>query len=309
MNNTIFDDVFRTMIEKMPYLAVPLINEVFHTSYPQDVPIIQLRNEHRQENGEIIADSCLKIGDKLYHIECQSTDDTTMAIRMIEYDFSIAVENAHKQGRRYRMDFPRSCVLYLRSGNNTPDFLGVEMALADGNIVLYQISTIKLETYTKDSIFEKNLLMLLPFYIMRYEKNIHEMSENPELFQCLLNEYEEIRTNLVKELSGADKAALYMDLNKLIIKIADYICQSEEVVRKGIGDVMGGKVLELESERLRAEGEKIGEIKGEIRGEAKGEERLSILINRLILDGRSAEIQSVVTNAEIRKQMYKEYGM
>ncbi len=151
--------------------------------------------------------------------------------------------------------------------------------------------------------------MLLPFYIMRYEKNIHEMSENPELFQCLLNEYEEIRTNLVKELSGADKAALYMDLNKLIIKIADYICQSEEVVRKGIGDVMGGKVLELESERLRAEGEKIGEIKGEIRGEAKGEERLSILINRLILDGRSAEIKSVVTNAEIRKQMYKEYGM
>ena len=305
MNNTIFDDVFRTMIEKMPYLAVPLINEVFHTSYPQDVPIIQLRNEHQQENGEIITDSCLKIGNKLYHIECQSTDDTTMAIRMIEYDFSIAVENAHKQGRRYRMDFPRSCVLYLRSGNNTPDFLGVEMALADGNIVLYQISTIKLETYTKDSIFEKNLLMLLPFYIMRYEKNIHEMSENPELFQCLLNEYEEIRTNLVKELSGADKAALYMDLNKLIIKIADYICQSEEVVRKGIGEVMGGKVLELESERLWAEGKAIGEVEGE----ARGEERLSVLINRLILDGRSTEIQSVVTNAEIRKKMYKEYGI
>lgn len=305
MNNTIFDDVFRTMIEKMPYLAVPLINEVFHTSYPQDVPIIQLRNEHQQENGEIITDSCLKIGDKLYHIECQSTDDTTMAIRMIEYDFSIAVENAHKQGRRYRMDFPRSCVLYLRSGNNTPDFLGVEMALADGNIVLYQISTIKLETYTKDSIFEKNLLMLLPFYIMRYEKDIHEMSENPELFQCLLNEYEEIRINLVKELSGADKAALYMDLNKLIIKIADYICQSEEVVRKGIGEVMGGKVLELESERLWAEGKAIGEVEGE----ARGEERLSVLINRLILDGRSTEIQSVVTNAEIRKKMYKEYGI
>ena len=305
MNNTIFDDVFRTMIEKMPYLAVPLINEVFHTSYPHDVPIVQLRNEHQQENGEIITDSCLKIGGKLYHIECQSLDDTPMAIRMIEYDFSIAVENAQKQGRRYRMDFPKSCVLYLRSGNNTPDFLEVEMALANGNIVLYQIPTIKLETYTKDGIFEKNLLMLLPFYIMRYEKDIHEMSENPELFQCLLNEYEEIRINLVKELSGADKAALYMDLNKLIIKIADYICQSEEVVRKGIGEVMGGKVLELESERLWAEGKAIGEVEGE----ARGEERLSVLINRLILDGRSTEIQSVVTNAEIRKKMYKEYGI
>ena len=31
-NNTIFDDVFRTIVEKMTYLIVPLINEVFHTS-------------------------------------------------------------------------------------------------------------------------------------------------------------------------------------------------------------------------------------------------------------------------------------
>lgn len=29
-NNTIFDDVFRTMLEKMPQLVIPVINEVFH---------------------------------------------------------------------------------------------------------------------------------------------------------------------------------------------------------------------------------------------------------------------------------------
>lgn len=129
MNNTIFDDVFRTMIEKMPYLAVPLINEVFHTSYPENVPIVQLRNEHQQENGEIITDSCLKIAGKLYHIECQSVDDTTMAIRMIEYDFSIAIENAQKQGRKYRMDFPKSCVLYLRSGHRHIVILSITVTL------------------------------------------------------------------------------------------------------------------------------------------------------------------------------------
>ena len=47
MNNTIFDDVFRTMIEKMPYLAIPLINDVFHTSYPEDVKITQSWNSTR----------------------------------------------------------------------------------------------------------------------------------------------------------------------------------------------------------------------------------------------------------------------
>lgn len=28
-NNTIFDDVFRTLIEKMPQLVIPLLNEIF----------------------------------------------------------------------------------------------------------------------------------------------------------------------------------------------------------------------------------------------------------------------------------------
>ena len=93
-DNTIFDDVFRTMMEKMTFLVVPLINDVFHTSYPADVEIVQLRNEYQRVDGEIITDSRLLIGNRIYHIECQSTDDTTMAVRMIEYDFATAVEFA-----------------------------------------------------------------------------------------------------------------------------------------------------------------------------------------------------------------------
>ena len=293
MNNTIFDDVFRTMIEKMSYLAVPLINEVFHTSYPEDVKITQLRNEHQQKDGEIITDSCLLIGKKMYHIECQSTDDTTMAIRMIEYDFAIAVENAEKQGRRYRIEFPRSCVLFLRSSGDTPDYLEADVIFPDGKTHVYSIPAIKMADYTKDHIFEKNLLMLLPFYIMRYEKKKHDMRKNLELLQILLDEYDEIRINLEKELTETGKAELYTNLTKLIVKIADHIFEKEEDIRKGIGDVMGGKVLELESERLKAE----------------GEARLGDLINRLIQDQRMEEIQMASTDPEKREQLYKEYGI
>lgn len=293
MNNTIFDDVFRTMIEKMSYLAVPLINEVFHTSYPEDVKITQLRNEHQQKDGEIITDSCLLIGKKMYHIECQSTDDTTMAIRMIEYDFAIAVENAEKQGRRYRIEFPRSCVLFLRSSGNTPDYLEADVIFPDGKTHVYSIPAIKMADYTKDHIFEKNLLMLLPFYIMRYEKKKHDMRKNLELLQILLDEYDEIRINLEKELTETGKAELYTNLTKLIVKIADHIFEKEEDIRKGIGDVMGGKVLELESERLKAE----------------GEARLGDLINRLIQDQRMEEIQMASTDPEKPEQLYKEYGI
>ena len=71
-------------------------------------------------------------------------------------------------------------------------------------------------------------------------------------------------------------------------------------------------ITSLESERLerlRKEAEAEARAIGEVRGREIGEERLSILINHLIMDGRSTEIQSVVTNAETRKRLYKEYGM
>lgn len=255
MSRTIFDDVFRTIMEKLPHLAVPLINEVFHTSYPEDVEITQLRNEHQQEKGEIITDCCLKIGRRLYHIECQSIDDATMAIRMIEYDFAIAIEYAQKRKRRYRIEFPRSCVIYLRSNKNTPDSLEIEVVFPDGNMYVYQIPTVKVENYTKDGIFEKNLLMLLPFYVMRYEKNAHDISENPEKMQQLLNEYEEIRQKLNEELTEEGRSDLYTNLTDWIVRISDYIFRNEEVARKGIGNIMRGRVLKLKSEELLEEGE------------------------------------------------------
>lgn len=106
--------MFRTLLEKMPELAVPLINEVFGTSYPEDIEIIQKRNEHQTKQGEIITDSHLMILDKAYHIECQSTNDSSMVIRMIEYDFLISLESMRLEDGKYRMYFPHSCILYLR---------------------------------------------------------------------------------------------------------------------------------------------------------------------------------------------------
>lgn len=107
------------------------------------------------------------------------------------------------------------------------------------------------------------------------------------------------------------------DLTKLIIKIADYIFRGEDNVRKGIGDIMGGKVLELESERLkaegkaigRAEGEAIGQARGEAIGQIQGEARLGSLITRLIQNQRTEEIPIVSVDSKRREQLYKEYGL
>ena len=138
------------------------------------------------------------------------------------------------------------------------------------------------------------------------------MSETPQLFQELLNEYEVIRSKLEVEITESGRSELFSDLIGLITRISDHIFRNEEKVRKGIGEIMGGHVLELESEkraRLMAEAKEQGREQGMAQGMAQGEERLSVLINRLILDNRGNEIQKVVTDKEMREAMYREYQL
>ncbi len=300
MTSTIFDDVFRTIIEKMSYLVVPLINEVFGTDYPDDVEIIQLRNEHHEKDGEIITDTSLQIENVVYHIECQSTDDKTMAVRMIQYDFSIAVEGAVRNGREYMIKFPRSCVLYIRSFSTLPHKLNVHVLFPDGTEHTYHVPVVQAADYTKDKIFQKKLLMLLPYYIMRYEKQAAELESDPEKLMELLREYDHIQKRLQSELLDVH-SGLYSDLVELIIKISDHIFRDSGKVKKGIGDVMGGKILELTSEKLLAEGER--------RGIEKGEDKSFLLINRLIADGRNDEISKVCSDKAYRDKLYAEYGL
>lgn len=69
--STVFDDVFRTIAQKMPQLLIPLINEVFHTNYSDNEDFEQLRNEHYEKYGKIITNSIIRIGRHVYHLECR----------------------------------------------------------------------------------------------------------------------------------------------------------------------------------------------------------------------------------------------
>lgn len=247
-SSTIFDDVFWTMLEKMPQLAVPLINEVFGTSYPEDVKIIQKRNEHQTQNGRVITDSHLLIANRIYHIECQSTDDSTMVIRMIEYDFAISLEHVQKENGRYRMYFPQSCVLYLR-GIKKRDTISVEIVMPNGNTVEYTVPVVQVQRFTCDDMLQKHLLFLLPYHVIKYEQE-KELDTDSEKWKELLDEYAKIEKYLEKNFLEKGNEKAYRDMVELIIRIADYVFRDKEKVKKGFGDVMGGKVLELESDKL-----------------------------------------------------------
>lgn len=163
-DNTIFDDVLKTMIEKMPSLAVPLINEVFGTEYPENVKIERLDKEYHTKNQTKlrITDSHLKIGNKIYHIECQSTGDGRMVVRMVEYDFLMGLETVEKVNGRYQMIFPHSCILNLRGYGNR-QMEEMDILMPDGQNILYKVPVIWLKDYTQEVIFQKHLLFCFHF--------------------------------------------------------------------------------------------------------------------------------------------------
>ena len=258
-HSTVFDDVFRTIAQKMPQLLIPLINEVFHTNYSEDTDFEQLRNEHYEKYGKIITDSIIRIGPHLYHIECQSKRDADMVIRMFEYDISIALEHTSKAEDIWEIEFPQSCVLYVRNHRHLPEYHTAIVKFADGQQVTYQVPIIHAQKYTVNALFEKQLLILLPYHILRYEYFLKSNKTNEKKVEQLLEDYRKINQLLMETAEKEKKSGLYQNMICVIQEIADYIIPKDSEVRKGIGDIMGGNILTLPSDYIE-EGRKEGRL-------------------------------------------------
>lgn len=257
----IFDSVFKTLLQRFPKLAVALINEVFHADYTENEVIIQGRNEYHSMDGKVINDAMIRIRDKIYHIECQSTSDGLMVIRMVEYDFKIALEETRnilmdelkkKPGDRgrelLRFQFPQSCMVCVRQGIEQEESLKLRIVMPNGQEALYEIPVVQAQSFSKEDIFQKRLLILIPFYVLRYEKDIK--SGKNEILDRLEQEYEYIKEQLIEEGNSINEPRLYYDLAVLSQRILDYVGRDNRDYKERMGSIMGGVILEMESDKI-----------------------------------------------------------
>lgn len=268
---TVYDDVFRTMLERTPRLMIYLINEVFHETYSEEETVILLQNEHLSEERKIVTDSYIKIGNKFYHAECQSNPDGTMAIRMIEYDFMIALQNAEKEGYSYHLKFPNSCVLYLRHNSHTPDYITVTVELSDGQCFAYTVPIVKIQNYNIKEIFEKKLLVLLPYYILRYEKELAEMEADTAKRKELIDSYKEILIKLHELCDAGLTNFEAVKIRDCIIRILNWVAKTEPKIKKEVRD-MCGKVIRTKVDDVYDSALK----KGHKEGHAEGKKEMAI---------------------------------
>ena len=177
IDNTPYDDVFRTMMVDCRQLLIPVINEIFGKNYSGKEKILFSQNEHflNRKGGKTqkrITDSAFDIiGEKedSYIFECQSTADNTLVIRIFEYSAQDALDKGVLVQNKLKVKIPKAAVLFLRSNSNTPDKLEIELE-TPGGTVRFDIPVMKMRDYSIDTIFEKNYFfwfLLFRFYMKK----------------------------------------------------------------------------------------------------------------------------------------------
>lgn len=263
----IYDSAFRTILNDCRKLIIPIINEIFGEAYTGEEEIRFFPNEHfldRQDEAdkERITDTNFMVLGKIpkkYHIECESSlPDGKIAIRLFEYDAQIALDEGEVTEETLTVTFPNTAVLYLRTYKKTPNKMKY-VIVTPGGTVRYGVPVMKVQMYSLDDIFEKGLLMLIPFYIFSHEKRFPEYNSNEQRLAELKAEYQEI----LERLDGLERRGVIGAFDKRTIidlsgDVINEIARKYENVQKGVGDMMRGALIETSARTILNQGKNQG---------------------------------------------------
>ena len=140
-----------------------------------------------------------------------------------------------------------------------------------GGSVSFDVHIIKVNTYSLQQLFDKNLFFLLPFYIFNLEDDFPKYNKDKKALESLKSVYIDFMNRLEKAVDNGIISAYYrrtiLDMSK---KVLENLAAKYKNVKKGVSDIMGGQVLEHEGKTIYNAGVKEGIALGEARGEERG---------------------------------------
>lgn len=194
-------------------LLLPLAAEMFGISdlIVQEVHLLQ--HDHHEKAGEFLIDSSVLLaGGYFYQLKCSTKWDGDMNMQVIRYGFSSMQES------------PRICILEIRdSSGMRAGSASVQVHLPDGREVITNARVLHLQDYTVHDLFEKKLVALLPYYILRHERFLTSDDTDQEEIDRIIAEVEEIDASLKNMLNSGMEAHTYTCLSWLIREVAEHL--------------------------------------------------------------------------------------
>ena len=311
LSATPYDDVFRTLLVDCSGLVYPLLNEIFGEHYGKDVILDFHQNEHylKQQNGaeeKRITDESFDVLDsarnflKKYHLECQTNPDNSIALRFFEYDSQIAKESGVLTGNKFVVTYPNSAVLFLRSSGSMGSSLTVEIVTPGGKLQ-YDIKALRLQDYTIEELFAKQLYILLPYSMFYFEKDLEQYEQDSEAREKLEQAFADIADGLADAARRGDINPFQLMLLIDMMKKTNYnVARNQPQVVKGVETVMGGHVIEdYPTKKIFNAGKE--------EGREEDREEVTFVFGKLLEAGRTDDLQKAVQDKVYLDRLIQEF--
>ncbi|MCM1091203.1 MAG: hypothetical protein NC092_02185 [Butyrivibrio sp.] len=255
----LWDEILKAIVDTMPEQLFPLFKEVYGKDYPRGTHIALLKTEtstfwentENSPNSTFMDIALVVDGTDYYHLECQMENDHEMVIRMFAYDVHFAITHAKSvdgNTGEIILRFPHSAVIYPAKNSAIPDHLQCRILFQDNSEHIYQVPTVKIQSYSLEEISEKHLSLFLQYTMLRFrtQKNLEKLTKK-ELTEYL----NEVILILEKEVSAGNLTKLqYRDHLKLIRHAAERVFVEHSELRMEV-DKMTARLIRLPSDEYR----------------------------------------------------------
>ena len=332
-NEQTYDAALASIVMRLRDCVIPFVNEAFGESFTKAARVNVRNNKHvvPRPDGSLVrreTDIYLEIAEggtrKLYHFEVEAWYDDTIILRVAEYSSAIAVENASYSKGEVVLEYPDSVVIFLRPSDRIPGKLRIVHRFPNGAEASYEAPVFRVGDYTLEDIFEKRLLIILPFYLFRYADDFGRMEQEEDRRRVLTDDIAEIDRRLSELVKDREIGTYHKRIIlELLKRVSDKLVAKYDSVRKGVDEAMSGYILRTETDEIyergiregREEGREEGRKKGREEGREEGKKEgaregkleLSRLMNHLLSSGRNEDAMRATVDGEFMEKLLEEF--
>jgi hypothetical protein len=113
------------------------------------------------------------IAGEVFHLEAQIDDDLNMALRMFRYGYHEAVSRPRtEEDGSLTISFPQARILYWETTKRTPEDVTLHIVFPDRSRHDFTVPAYKVLEHGIEELERKKLALLLPFYVLKYRKQV-----------------------------------------------------------------------------------------------------------------------------------------
>ena len=180
------DEIMRLLFDMSKETLVNMLNGLFGETFdPAAVDITKDNAKFVNEQLEIIeGDLFLRVIEPgvpphLFHIEFQTGEDDTMAIRVLRYDINKAAENQLLSGNKdeFILYMPQSLVIHIEAHQSIPDEYKAVIVFADGDTKKFTVPVLKYWELSDEDLIRRNLFPLLPLQVFLLRAELDKLKK------------------------------------------------------------------------------------------------------------------------------------